>query len=96
MTSPDHYRIAEQFAEEAYNELRHDDEAGATALAAIAQVHASLAVAEAISGVRSTGSGSRTGAADIKTSVAPSEFPGPDPVTGRPRVKQDSPRPGRG
>ena len=32
MTSPDHYRIAEQFAEEAYNELRHDDEAGATAL----------------------------------------------------------------
>jgi hypothetical protein len=39
MTSPDHH-IAEQFAEEAYNELRHDDEAGATALAAIAQVHA--------------------------------------------------------
>jgi len=93
MTSPDHYRIAEQFAEEAYNELRHDDEAGATALAAIAQVHASLAIAEAIRGVRSTGGGSRTGA---KTSVVPSEFPGPDPVTGRPRVKQKNPRPGRG
>ena len=96
MTSPDHYRIAEQFAEEAYNELRHDDEAGATALAAIAQVHASLAIAEAIRGVRSTGSGSRTGAVDTKTSVVPSEFPGPDPVTGRPRVKQNNPRPGRG
>ena len=93
MTSPDHHRIAEQFAEEAYNELRHDDEAGATALAAIAQVHASLAIAEAIRGDRSTGSGSGTGA---KTSVAPSEFPGPDPLTGRPRVKQDNPRPGRG
>ena len=47
MTSPDHYRLAEQFAEEAYNELRHDDEAGATALAAIAQVHATLALAAA-------------------------------------------------
>jgi hypothetical protein len=44
MTSHDHYRIAEQFAEEAYNELRHDDEAGAMALAAIAQVHATLAL----------------------------------------------------
>ena len=95
MTSPDHYRLAEQFADEAYNDLRHDDEAGATALAAIAQVHASLAIAEAIRGVRSTGSGSRTGAADTKTTVA-SEFPGPDPVTGRPRVKQKDPRPGRG
>jgi len=40
MTSPDHYRLAEQLADEAYNEFRHDDEAGATALAAIAQVHA--------------------------------------------------------
>jgi hypothetical protein len=64
MTSPDHYRLAEQLADEAYNEFRHDDEAGATALAAIAQVHASLAIAEAIRGVRSTGSSSRTGAAD--------------------------------
>ena len=96
MTSPDHYRLAEQFADEAYNDLRHDDEAGATALAAIAQVHASLAIAEAIRGVRSTGSGSRTGPVDTKTSVVPSEFPGQDPVTGRPRVKRDSPRPGRG
>ena len=82
MTSPDHYHIAEQFAEEAYNELRHDDEAGATALAAIAQVHASLAIAEAIRDVRRTESGPRTGAVDTKTSVVPSEFPGPDPVTG--------------
>jgi hypothetical protein len=96
MTSPDHYRLAEQFADEAYNDLRHDDEAGATALAAIAQVHASLAIAEAIGGVRSTGSGSRTAAADTQPSVVPSEFPGPDPVTGRRRVKQNSPRPGRG
>ena len=79
MTSPDHYRLAEQLADEAYNEFRHDDEAGATALAAIAQVHASLAIAEAIRGVRSTGSGSRAGAVDTKTSVVPSEFPGPDP-----------------
>ncbi len=94
MTSPDHYRLAEQFADEAYNDLRHDDEAGATALAAIAQVHASLAIAEAIGGVR--GTGSRTGAVDTKTSVAPSESPGPGLVTGRPRVKQNSPRPGRG
>ena len=76
------YHIAEQFAEEAYNELRHDDEAGATALAAIAQVHASLAIAEAIRDVRRTESGPRTGAVDTKTSVVPSEFPGPDPVTG--------------
>jgi hypothetical protein len=96
MTSPDHYRLAEQFAEEAYNELRHDDEAEATALAAIAQVHASLAIAEAIRGVRSTRSDPRTGAVDTKPSVVPSEFPMPDPVTGRPRVKQNSPRPGRG
>jgi hypothetical protein len=47
MTSPDHYRLAEQLADEAYNEFRHDDEAGATALAAIAQVHATLALAAA-------------------------------------------------
>ena len=47
MTSPDHYRLAEQLADEAYNEFRHDDQAGATALAAIAQVHATLALAAA-------------------------------------------------
>jgi hypothetical protein len=47
MTSPDHYRLAEQLADEAYNEFRHDDEAGATALAAMAQVHATLALAAA-------------------------------------------------
>ena len=50
MTSPDHYRSAEHFAEEAYNAFRHDDEAGATALAAIGQVHATLALAEAMGG----------------------------------------------
>jgi hypothetical protein len=97
MTSPDHYRLAEQFAEEAYNELRHDDQAGATALAAIAQVHASLAIAEAIRGVPSTGSGPRTGAADSRPSVVPSEPPMTEkPVTGRPPVKQKSGPPGRG
>jgi hypothetical protein len=47
MTGPDHYRFAEQLTQEAYNRLRHDDEPGATAWAAVAQVHATLALAAA-------------------------------------------------
>lgn len=47
MTGQEHHRFAEQLVEEAYNRLRHDDEPGAAAWAAVAQVHATLALASA-------------------------------------------------
>jgi hypothetical protein len=65
MTSPDHYRLAEQLADEAYNEFRHDDEAGATALAAIAQVHATLALASGTTGYPPPQSPGRPGAHEV-------------------------------
>jgi hypothetical protein len=48
VTGSEHYRRAEQLAEEAHKHLGQGDEQAATARAAIAQVHATLAHAAAV------------------------------------------------
>ena len=56
MTGPEHFLRAEQLGEEAHNRLgKGDEQATAAVWAAVAQVHATLAVAAAIE----AGSGSR-------------------------------------
>ena len=56
MTGPEHFLRAEQLAEEAHNHLGQDEEQATAAVwAAVAQVHATLAVAAAIE----AGAGSR-------------------------------------
>ena len=56
MTGPEHFLRAEQLAEEAHNRLgKGDEQTTAAVWAAVAQVHATLAVAVAIE----AGSGSR-------------------------------------
>jgi hypothetical protein len=58
MTGPEHFLRAEQLAEEAHNRLgQGDEQATAAVWAAVAQLHATLAVAAAIE----AGSGSRRG-----------------------------------
>ena len=46
VTGPEHYRRAENLAEEAYNQFG-DDQEFAAGLAAVAQIHATLALAAA-------------------------------------------------
>jgi hypothetical protein len=82
MTGSEHFLRAEQLAEEAHNHLgQGDGQAAAAVWAAVAQVHATLAVAAAIE----AGSGSRRGP----------EFPAPDigPLLPDPRPRGPGPLP---
>ena len=82
MTGPEHFLRAEQLAEEAHNRLGQGGEQATAAIwAAVAQVHATLAVAAAIE----SGSASRRGP----------EFPAPDigPLLPDPRPRGPGPLP---
>jgi hypothetical protein len=82
MTGPEHFLRAEQLAEEAHNHLGQDDEQATAAVwAAVAQVHATLAVAAAIE----AGAGSRPRP----------ELPAPDigPLLPDPRPRGPGPLP---